>query len=602
MSGVFDRGDVERVQRANDIIDVIGEHIKLSRKGSEMVGLCPFHEDHRPSLYVSGTKQIFKCFACGAGGDVLKFVQMRENLTFPQAIERLAQRAGVPLTRSSSPLAAGRQQAEQGDPNAVAKVNDWAAEYFRRNLDDEQIGKSARRYVAERRISAETAGKWRLGLAGDLEDGLVRAAAKKSIPPKLLEEAGLVVGGKAGCRDKFISRLMFTITDATGRVVGFGGRTLKNAGAKYINTPTTVLFDKSNTLYGLRQARHEIVSSGRAVVVEGYTDCLMAHQFGCGNVVATLGTSFTTGHGRLLKRYAKEVVLLFDNDVAGVEAANRALDVCVSLGIDIRIGSVPGEKDPCDFILAAGKEEFGKLVADAADVFQFRWDRLAERFSDKENLAERRAAIDEYLQTVVASIEKGNLTPIDRGLIVNRLSKVIGLDGRQINAELGRRLRRRRSRTATEQRNGEQAAGIDWGRGGFAAAQREILEVLLNQPDLFRFVRGKITAGDFDVPILGQIAALLFTTLGDEPGASLKAILARTDSVQTGKCIVELAETGEKKGNFRPRLTAAMEAMRRYGQDRDKNRVQADSDQAGFLRSVCERVGKKNPHSIGMTD
>ncbi len=179
------------------------------------------------------------------------------------------------------------------------------------------------------------------------------------MPLKLLEQAGLLVGQNT---DKFVNRLMFTITDVTGRVIGFGGRTLDGTGAKYVNSPTTVLFDKSNTLYGLEQARHEIVSTGTAVVVEGYTDCIMPHQFGCKNVVATLGTSFTTGHGRILRRYAKKVILIYDNDVAGIEAANRALDVCLSQKIDIKIASIPEGKDPCDFILAAGKEAFERLI------------------------------------------------------------------------------------------------------------------------------------------------------------------------------------------------------------------------------------------------
>ena len=193
---------------------------------------------------------------------------------------------------------------------------------------------------------------------------------------------------------------MFPITDVTGRVIGFGGRTLDEKGAKYINSPTTVLFDKSNSLYGLEQARHKIVSTETAVVVEGYTDVIMAHSKGCDNVVATLGTSFTPGQGRILRRYAKRVVLIFDSDVAGIEAANRALEICLSLHIDISMASVPEGKDPCEFLLSAGKEQFERLVDEAVDVFQFKWNRLAESFGKDETLAGRKAAVEEFLQTV----------------------------------------------------------------------------------------------------------------------------------------------------------------------------------------------------------
>jgi DNA primase len=367
---MFDNSAVVQVQQANDIVDVISEHVSLKKKGREMVGLCPFHDDHRPSMNVNGAKQIFKCFACGAGGDVFKFVQMRENLTFPQAIERLAERAGIKLRPARVAKGRTQEQPPDVDPNRLAKVNAWASQHFQKNLHDEKKGKSTRDYIAQRQITLESVKKWQLGLAVDSPDDLVRAAKTRNVPMKLLEQAGLITAQNQACpegsrRDKFINRLMFPITDVTGRVIGFGGRTLEKEGAKYINSPTTVLFDKSNSLYGLEQARHEIVSTGTAIVVEGYTDCIMAHQLGCANVVATLGTSFTAGQGRMLRRYAKKAVLIFDGDTAGIEAANRTLDVCLSQRIDIKLAAVPEGKDPCDFLLAAGEERFEPLADDA---------------------------------------------------------------------------------------------------------------------------------------------------------------------------------------------------------------------------------------------
>lgn len=598
MAGMFDNSSVIQVQQANDIVDVISEHVSLKRKGREMVGLCPFHDDNRPSLNVNAAKQIFKCFACGAGGDVFKFLQMRENLTFPQAIERLAERAGIKLKtiKTSKRQSQTNQASQQIDPNKLAKINLWAANYFQQNLQDKQKGKFARDYLAARQISPESIKKWQLGLAVDSPDDLLTTAREKNAQVKLLEPAGLVT---AQNQDKFVNRLMFTITDVTGRVIGFGGRTLDESGAKYINSPTTPLFDKSNSLYGLEQARHQIVSTGTAVVVEGYTDCIMAHQFGCTNVVATLGTSFTAGHGRILRRYAKKVILLFDSDVAGIEAANRALDVCLAQRIDIRLASVPEAKDPCDFLLTAGKERFEQLLNDAVDVFQFKWKRLTEGLNSDDTITGKRAAVDEYLQSVATALWAGNVSQIDRGLIVNRISKIIGLESRQINSELNNRLRQAR-RAAGYNNENKQIQTIDYGHGLLAIAQREILEVLLNEPALFKFVKTKITPDMFDVPILGQVAELLFETLDADINTSLSEILTRAESVELGKAIVELGRTGEEKGNYHARLIGALKAIERQKVKKKNSFIETIDDQKQFLKKAYENTTKENPHNVGM--
>ena len=603
MAGMFDNSRVLQVQQANDIIDVIGEHVSLKRKGREMVGLCPFHDDHRPSMNVNPVKQIFKCFSCGAGGDVFKFIQMRENLTFPQAIERLAERAGIKLEKRQmprrTPSGAGtgqNGQIEDVDPNRLAKANAWAAEYFQQKLNDDKMGKYARDYLTERQISPESVKKWKLGLAINSPNGLSNEAKAKKAPLKLLEQAGLIFGRN---QDKFVNRLMFTITDVTGRVIGFGGRTLDDNVAKYINSPTTVLFDKSNSLYGLEQARHEIVSSGTAVVVEGYTDCIMAHQFGCCNVVAALGTSFTSGHGRLLRRYAKKVVLIFDSDVAGIEATNRALDVCLAQRIDIKLASVPEGKDPCDFLLAAGKEGFEQLVAGAIDVFQFKWDRLKEKFANDDTLTGRKSAIDEYLQTIATDLQAGKIHDIDLGLRVAQISKIIGLDSRQINAELNNRLKRAQRATSYGSRS-ENEPGVDFGQGRFAMAQREVLEVLLNEPELYETVKQKITADAFDVPILGKVAEILFEALDGNINTTLNEILARTESVELGNCIMELAEAGRKKGNFELSLAGALSAFGCYQARQQNGLIEAIEDRRQYLRRMNDNKGRENPYNAGM--
>ncbi len=596
MPGFFDNNIVTQIQQANDIVDVISEHVGLKRKGREMVGLCPFHEDHRPSMNVSPAKQIFKCFACGAGGDVFKFVQMRENLTFPQAIERLADRASI---RLPAPKRKPRfaQPTVEVDRNELARVNAWAAKYFRRNLFDKEKGANALGYLAKRKISKDSIKKWQLGLGLDSPDDLLKSARTRKIPTALLEHAGLITRQN---QDKFINRLMFTITDVTSRVIAFGGRALGDQDAKYINSQTTPLFDKSNSLYGLEHARHRIVSTDTAVVVEGYTDCIMAHQFGFSNVVATLGTSFTTGQGRLLRRYAKKLILIFDSDTAGIEAANRALDVCISQRIDIKLAFVPQGKDPCDFLIASGKDKFQHLLDTAVDVLQFKWDRLSEKFASDDTLAGRKVAVDEFLQTIATSLYAGTLNSIETGLLINRLSAIVGLDSKAINAVLTKAVKtaqRTASYTAPQQDN----ITIDLGHGLAASAQREILEVLLNKPNLFSFLNKDISIEHFDIPALKATASILFEILADNPEPKLTEILTKTESPQLSSCIIQLQSDGEDKGNFESRLKDAVDALLSCFAKRKIEQLKSKKDASKYLESVTESARKENRRNIGMT-
>ncbi len=600
MAVKFDNSIISRIQQATDIVDVISEHLSLVKKGKEMVGLCPFHADHKPSMNVNPTKQIFKCFACGAGGDVFKFVQLRENLGFAEAVERLAQRAGINLEPLKRTRKAGGQ--DDLDPKRVARANAWAQKLWESNLYDEQKGAKVRQYIAERQISSESAKMWGLGFAVESWDELVNKAKSAGVSENILVQTGLAVARETqtgGVYDKFRNRLMFPILDVTGRVVGFGGRTLGEKEAKYMNSPTTVLFDKSTSVYGLDKARHEIVSSGTAVVVEGYTDVIMAHQFGCRNVVATLGTSFTAGHARVLRRYAKRIVLVFDSDIAGTEAANRALEVCLTERIDIKLAFVGEGKDPCDFLLTSGRDAFDKVVAGAVDVMEFKWQRLIDGFGDSDNLADKRAAIEEYLRTVATAIKSGRCDPLTKGLIVNKLSGIIGLSGNQINLELAR-LTARLARGDGFAVQNQKVVSVDLGRGLFARAQREILEVLLNEPGLFENVTGRITAEAFDVPTLQEIAQVVFESLGRSEKAKLVELTGRLESTEAGAAIVELAQAGAEKGNFKERLEEALTVVADHMENIEKDKMMQtlsddDTESLRKLSEVLPRTNRRNP-------
>ncbi|MHC4757435.1 MAG: DNA primase [Planctomycetota bacterium] len=596
MAGRYENTLIYQVQQANDIVDLVSEHVNLTRKGREMVGLCPFHDDHRPSMYVNSAKQIFKCFACGAGGDVFKFVQMRENLTFSQAIERLAQRAGIKLPSPNRNKGRKQDEEEGIDPNRLAKVNAWAAKHFQKNLFSTDLGKSTLKYLHDRKISNESIEKWQLGVALDSGNDLIKASRSAKGSIQLLQQAGLVVRHGQGVADKFVKRLMFVITDVTARVIGFGGRILEGQGAKYINSPTTPLFDKSTSLYGLEFARESIVSNGLAVVVEGYTDCIMAHEKGCTNVVATLGTSFTNGHARMLRRYAKTVVLVFDGDIAGTEAANRAMEVCLSEHIDIKLATVPDGKDPCEYLLDSGKDAFETLVNNAVEVFEYKWNRLSEQFEGDDTLRGRKQAIDEFLQTLSVTMQAYPQAVTDRGLIINRLSGLIGLESRQINSELDRRLRRA-PKAAVVHNDNQKAAKVVIGSDLTAQAQREILEVLLNEPKLFDRLKEKITLDIYSEPVLRQIAELVYTTLHEEPQAQIGQIMARTESLEIGSLLAELAQSGEEKGNFEKRIDEAVKILLRQ---RKLSEIKTIEDKDKYLKYLAKEAEGENRHSLGM--
>jgi DNA primase len=594
----FDTVLISRIQQANDIVDVIGEHLALKRKGREMVGLCPFHDDHRPSFNVNPSKQIFKCFACGAGGDVVKFIQMRENLSFPQALQRLADRAGIkiePLRPKGSSIE-HRESGIEVDPNELARVNAWAAKYFAANLAHPEKGKDAREYVVERKLSDDSVKNWQIGLALGADSDLLAAARRAKIPDRLLAGAGLVVGSGLSMADKFVNRLMFTISDVTGRVIGFGGRTLIGGDeAKYINSPTTVLFDKSNALFGIDHARHQMVSSDTAIVVEGYTDCIMAHQLGVTNVVATLGTSFTAGHARILRRYAKKVVLLFDSDTAGLEAANRALGVALGSRVDIAITSVPEGKDPCDFLLAKGKELFEQLIENATDVFKFKWDRLVSNLGTQSTIAGKKQAVDEYLDAIATAISAGNLSHIERGLYINRISSIMAIDAKDINAELNRRIGRTKTVSQIESRQ----PSLDLGEGLSANAQREIIEVMLTEPKLFADVKKSISPEDFDVPAFQLIAEALFHVLAERSDAALQDICGCVEDARLAGLVTDLEHEGAKKGNFRRRLDDALNALE-HDRRQKSRQVVKPGDERELIRHVCENTPKQNQRNVGM--
>jgi DNA primase len=596
LAGKWDYSVISRIQQANDITEVIAEHMSLEKRGKELVGLCPFHTDHRPSLYVNPAKQIFKCFACGAGGDVLKFIQMKEALTFPQAVERLAQRVGITLeaTHRPSDRAGGSGEVE---PAKLAKLNQWVMGRWKENLWHPDRVNAAREYLKKRRISEEPARGWHLGLAVDAWDDVTGQAAGKRIPPRFLIQGGLAVEkDHGGCYDKFRNRLMFPIEDVTGRIIGFGGRTLGDDPAKYMNSPATALFDKSHSLYGLGRARQAIAETGTVVLVEGYTDVMMAHQCGVRNVVAALGTSLTSGHARILRRYAKRIVLVFDSDVAGRSAANRALDVCLSEKVDIQLAFVPEGKDPCDYVLEAGAEAFRRVIETAQDVLEFKWNVLEQQLEAGQSLGDRTEAIRQFLQTSAAAINARSVDSVSRTVLLSRLGELMKIPPSRIEQELVK-IQKQQAKSERKDERSSSPAAVAEASDLITRAQREVIEALLHEPGCFDEIRASLTSSDFGPnEQTRELAEAVFATLeaGGEP--SLAAIYGRLETPEAAYLLSELDAAGAQKNNLRDQMAQALKTLEQQKHLSRTNQLKQRLDKDEQLKQMLSQIARKGPN------
>ena len=366
---------IEEVRLKNDIVDVISGYVKLQKKGSSYFGLCPFHNEKSPSFSVSRDKQMYYCFGCGAGGNVFTFVMEYENYSFTEALQFLAQRVGVELPKEEY----SKEAKERADLRAtLLEINKLAANYFYAQLKS-QNGKIAKDYFEKRGLSQETITAFGLGYSNKYSNDLYKYLKAKGYSDELIIKAGLAnVDEKSGIYDKFWNRVMFPIMDVNNRVIGFGGRVMGDGKPKYLNSPETLIFDKSRNLYGLHRARTSRKSY--FLICEGYMDVISLHQAGFTNAVASLGTALTSGHASLIKRYVNEVYLTYDSDEAGTKAALRAVPILKEAGVTAKVIKMDPYKDPDEFIKHLGAEEFEKRIAAAGNGFMFSLEMLEKNY------------------------------------------------------------------------------------------------------------------------------------------------------------------------------------------------------------------------------
>jgi DNA primase len=602
----------EQVRQAIDIVDLVGKYVQLRRQGRGYVALCPWHDDTRPSLQINPERQSFKCWVCDIGGDVFSFVMKMEGVAFPEALAMLAERAGIALRPgrggqhgpgTSGPTAvplpggaaganrnmdvspgghAGAAKGSSGDRKQVLyRAMAWAEAKYHQCLLSAPEAEPAREYLRQRRLTAESIAKFHLGYSPPAWDWIVRQAREASISTQVLETIGILARSQSNERlyDRFRGRVLFSIRDPLNRPVGLGGRVLPESGstspAKYVNSPETPLFAKSNLLYGLDVARDAMRKSRTALVMEGYTDCIVAHQYGFANTVAILGTALNEHHIRNLKHFVDKIVLVLDGDAAGKRRTNEVLELFVAREADLRILTLPEEMDPAEFLEAYGAAALTDLLSTrAVDALDHAFQTATEGLDVDRDLDAVYRAVERLLAVIARAPGAGDGISAERQnrewMVLHKLGQKSRIPEEKIRArlmELRRADRRKRSPAAgtpvaAPQRDADAASGpID-------AFQRGLLEILVAHPQCVAVVREEIRPEQ----LAHQGCRAIYTAccrLADEGiPPTFARLMLEFDEQALKSLLVELDETGRAKDITQPE--ALLEDLNRRIQQSDK--------------------------------
>ncbi len=489
---------IEEIRAKNDIVDVISGYVRLQKKGSSHFGLCPFHNEKSPSFSVSRTKQMYYCFGCGAGGNVITFLMEYENYTFQEAVQELARRAGVELPKMEYSKEA-REKASL--KSTLLEINKAAAQYFYVQLKSPP-GRTAYDYLKGRGLSEETIKAFGLGYSNKYSDDLYRYLRGKGYKEDMIRQAGLIsTDEKHGAYDKFWNRVMFPIMDANSRVIGFGGRVMGDAKPKYLNSPETLIFDKSRNLYGLHRAR----SSRKPyfLLCEGYMDVISMHQAGFTNAVASLGTAFTAGHASLIKRYVQEVYLVYDSDEAGTKAALRATPILKEAGISAKVIRMEPYKDPDEFIKNLGAGEFEKRIGGARNGFMFGLEVL-EKDYQMDSPEGKTAFFQEAARRLTRFEDE-----LERENYIEAVAKAYQVSAQSLQKLVTKEAVRTgmakpvsRPKVAGEKKEEKE--------DGRKTAQKVLLTWMIDDARVFQLVRGIVTPEDFTESLYEAVARMLY--------------------------------------------------------------------------------------------
>lgn len=579
---------IEEVRERNDIVDVISNYVKLKRTGSNYVGLCPFHNEKTPSFSVSGSKQMYYCFGCGAGGNVFTFMMEYENFTFIEAVKYLAERTGVELPDEEYSSEVKR---EADFKTKLYEINKIAANYYFYQMKTDQ-GKKAYEYLRERELTDTTIKHFGLGYSNVYSDDLYRYLKSKGYDDEILSKTGLITfDEKRGGHDKFWNRVMFPILDVHNKVIAFGGRVMGDGMPKYLNSPETAIFDKSRNLFGLNYARQ--ARTRKLLLCEGYMDVIALHQAGFTQAVASLGTAFTSQQASLMKRYADEVYITYDSDAAGQNAALRAIPILKAAGLSVKVVNMRPYKDPDEFIKALGKDEYEKRIEQASNSFLFEVEVLEQDFdfSDPEQKTKFFQETAKKLCTFEDELERNNYIEA-----VARKYQITYEDLRSMVNRFGATLSNLNQYNTVVKADREKAKPkkeVD----GIKQSQKILLTWLIEEPELYTKIKSIITADDFKDEMYHKAAKLVFEQF-EQNGKVLPAvILNQFSSKEEQNEIAALFNTGlDGEINHAEKERAFNDTIRRvkkFSLDYDSSRA---VDIAELQRIITEQTNLQKLH------
>jgi DNA primase len=592
MAGLFTQATLEQIRSASDIVDVIGGIVPLKRAGANFVALCPFHKEKSPSFNVNPHKQIFHCFGCHKGGDVFAFIQEYENISFGEAVRRLAERAKIPLEFENQPGFSQNRFLKE----SLLQVHEQITARWQNALANDAAGEIARAYLAKRKVSEEAVKLFRLGYAPDSWDDTVNWAKSKGHEWPLVEQAGLIIRreGDAGYYDRFRGRLIFPICDEQGRVIGFSGRILSGDEkvAKYVNSPETPIFTKGKVFFGLDKSKRALLDAQCAIICEGQLDLIACFMAGVRNVVAPQGTAFTGDHARILKRYVDEVVLCFDSDTAGQAAAVRVLDSLLASGLAVRVATMPAPHDPDSFIKEFGGPAFQQLIAEASGFFDYYLNRLCATHdlgTDKGRTAVVKAMTEAVHKT-------GNVVLIDK--YAQKTALRLGVSPEAARAEF-KKLSRPTTRTQNADQE-DQPAPETVARP--TAHELRLLKLALVNDDLVPWLGAHLDLNWVQHPRVRAVAALRLSA----PPASIESgaagLLSQVDDAYARSLITEVLAEERPLPNPQQQMKDIVLFLRNQAIDRELNVLLHRSNgiemsEADSRRSIELRLAKKQPLS-----
>lgn len=591
-----DNDDVQRVRDAVSIERIIAEHVTLKPKGREFAGLCPFHDDHNPSMAVVPRKQIFHCFVCGTGGDVFSFVQKFHKMDFREALEYLAQRGGIELKPRKAP-APGEEPATSR--TKLIEANATAAEFFKTIYRHAEHGAAARAVVAKRGISDEMVERFQIGAAPDRMDGLLLTLSRMGLDSRVFVEAGLLRDREGRVYDTFRHRLMFPITDQIGRFIAFGGRKMRDEDEpKYLNSPESRVFNKSATLFGLAQAAKSIQVARTAVITEGYTDTIACHQAGLENAVATLGTALTREHAVILRRLCDRVVLLFDGDDAGQRAADRAAEIFFAEPLDVVVATLDkftDAKDPDELLKRdGGLEVLNKALAAGVDVLKYRFDRVARTIQGG-GIAARSRAVEQEVERL-AELGLTDVEPVRKRMILRELARLADVDeqtvARAVPAARGARSAPRREAAPEASETARLATGP-------LSASEALIGCLLCDPSLLTTLdaaaRAIIAPEQFEGEALPELVRTLLRRRDEGESCELVAMLSALPSEATRSAATILAarteqESGGDTGVLHRHWAECLRLAQRESENQVVSRDTPKGDAAAIAATIARRA------------